>query len=636
MTAVRAFVAVAMLVGFYLLAVAQLLVAFVLLVGLSAAIANAVGFAVYLNIGAGTVLAGLVYGTWRALRGVKALPPVGVRLRRDSAPELWAVVRELAAAVQTRPPDEIWLVAQVNAAVTEDTRLLGLVGGRRRLVIGLPLLHGLTVSQLRAVLAHELGHYSLRHTRLTAVAYRGHLAVATTIRQISAANPMSWTLKLYARLFLLVQRSVSRRQERDADLAAVRLAGRGATASALRELRVIADAYRFFATEYVGPGPDTGIAPADLFGGFAQLLAARVDELDQLRATQPADEPRSAWRTHPPLPQRLATIAKARQRAEPPQDRRPAVVLVPQVADAGRRLQTLAALFPESCALLPWPEYLDRLGTLLAERFANDWLVELSERAGHRISDLAGMFELIELDGFDAIIERLFAPVLEADRSVSSARQLFVPVLRELVVLAALRSRIAGWRTSFGDPMLRLVDLDGRPIDVEYIAGTAVDPQTVPDARQLLVLHRIHGKAPLRTRPKSAQQPTATVLGGIINADLDRQPVDLVLLDSGFIVLPKKRYTTSVIAKNQLRETLNQPPPALRKRAGSRVIRYADVQRASRSGLFGRTHRLRLRDGTEAEVRFGTFCDQINLRISDSSFAIFKAAMKSLAGQSTR
>ncbi|MFI7035223.1 M48 family metallopeptidase [Microbispora rosea] len=81
-------------------------------------------------------------------------PPTGLPLPADRAPMLWATVRELEAEARTRIPEEIWLTAEVNAAVQEESRLLGLAGGRRRLYVGLPLLQTMTVGQMRAVLAH--------------------------------------------------------------------------------------------------------------------------------------------------------------------------------------------------------------------------------------------------------------------------------------------------------------------------------------------------------------------------------------------------------------------------------------------------------------------------------------------------
>src|SRR5262245_32358555 len=119
---------------------------------------------------------------WKVVRTKPELPN-GVRIEPAQGPQLWATVRELADKVGTRAPDEIQLVAEVNAAVVENARWLGLVGGRRFLLLGTPLVQTFTVDQLRSVLAHELGHYSHSHTRLGPLSYRGRLALVHTLQR---------------------------------------------------------------------------------------------------------------------------------------------------------------------------------------------------------------------------------------------------------------------------------------------------------------------------------------------------------------------------------------------------------------------------------------------------------------------
>ncbi|NED80705.1 M48 family metalloprotease, partial [Streptomyces sp. SID11233] len=96
-------------------------------------------------------------------------------------PRLWELVRKLAKAADTRAPARILLTADVNASVTERTRLLGLVPGRRELYLGLPLVQGLTEAQLRGVLAHELGHYAHADTRLSGLTSRVRGQVGRTV-----------------------------------------------------------------------------------------------------------------------------------------------------------------------------------------------------------------------------------------------------------------------------------------------------------------------------------------------------------------------------------------------------------------------------------------------------------------------
>src|SRR2546423_9547241 len=107
---------------------------------------------------------------------------VGIKVPETEQPALWARIRELAAQVGTRAPRRLYLVPDVNAAVWENTRLLGMIPGRRQMMIGVPLLMALTPAQLDAVLAHELGHYGNRDTRLGGLVGRTRQSVLATVR----------------------------------------------------------------------------------------------------------------------------------------------------------------------------------------------------------------------------------------------------------------------------------------------------------------------------------------------------------------------------------------------------------------------------------------------------------------------
>jgi Zn-dependent protease with chaperone function len=132
------------------------------------------------------------------VRAVTTRMAVGPRLdsvlvRPEQAPRLWNTVRELAEQVGTRAPAEIRLVAEANASVTEDVRLLGLLPGHKRMYIGAPLLVGMPAEELRAVLCHELGHYAHEHARFAVPAYRGSAALAAALQGMGrrlSANPL--------------------------------------------------------------------------------------------------------------------------------------------------------------------------------------------------------------------------------------------------------------------------------------------------------------------------------------------------------------------------------------------------------------------------------------------------------------
>ena len=169
--------AAAMLVGFYVLA------------GL--VVAGLLGFVVVAFVaelpGTLWITVACVGSAFAILRGLipsrSKFEAPGPRLEEDDQPELHELVREVADATGERPPADVYLAPDVNAAVTDTGGLLG-SGGRRVMIVGLPLLEVLTVGQLRAVLAHEFGHYYGGDTRLGPWFFRTYDGIARTVTNL--------------------------------------------------------------------------------------------------------------------------------------------------------------------------------------------------------------------------------------------------------------------------------------------------------------------------------------------------------------------------------------------------------------------------------------------------------------------
>jgi len=144
--------ALALLLGFYLVTAG-------LLAGLAAAaLLGGHGAADPLEVrGICLVLAfPLVHGLY-AVRGERVRRPDGLRVTAEQQPELWARTVRAAEAEDAPVPRELWLTDGTDVSLRQSSLLLGLVPGRRRLTVGVPLLAGLTERQVDAVLADELG-----------------------------------------------------------------------------------------------------------------------------------------------------------------------------------------------------------------------------------------------------------------------------------------------------------------------------------------------------------------------------------------------------------------------------------------------------------------------------------------------
>ncbi|MGH3715251.1 MAG: M48 family metallopeptidase [Micromonosporaceae bacterium] len=607
-TTLRAVIAVALLVGFYVFAFA--------VVGVVAAVAfwawttHPGAAATKITIALVVVVVALVRAIWVVNRKRPA-EEYGMPLTPQQAPDLWATVRVLAREVDTRAPDEIRLVADVNAAVSEKATLLGLRGGTRTLYVGLPLLLGLTVSQLRSVLAHELGHYSRSHTRLGEVTYRGRATVLSTVERLGRRSVIGWLFKGYAYLYLLVSQAVSRRQEYEADRASVRVAGRDTAGAALREVRVVDAAWGFFADNYVGYALESGYAPSDLFGGFAQLLRARSEELAGVRDAPP-DNDRSRWDSHPSLAERLAAIERQPE-VVVPADQRAAVTVLGAVdfwlAQAQRELLDLG-----DRTVLPW-EQLTAEAVRERQRREAGVLHRVAARITGGTPALATTLDALAADRYEELfaeLVRLRGQSLDASASSEELRgslaSEIVARLASGLAVAAVDSGAAYYRHSWTGPA-ELTAVRSGPLDLdrfgEYATDAYREARYVPELRRLLAAAQISEWPPAG----AATSATPTAAGAELVAAVSDIKVngvlrDLLVLDTGLISVPHPGKTRSGDPKARLgRLAASGAPSTLAGLEGNWFLPYEGIGEVVIKRKLPLTFHLMLRDGQTVELR---------------------------------
>jgi Zn-dependent protease with chaperone function len=171
----------------------------------------------------------LLFGTLRAMaKGLFARSrdeDPGLRLAPDEEPRLRGLLEEVAGRIGTRPVDSIYLTPGTDLAVMERGGLLRQIRGdsERCLILGVAVLDGMTMGPLRAILAHEYGHFSNRDTAGGGFALsvrRSLWTMAQHLAQHGAAawyNP-AWLFVIgFQRVFLRVSQGASRLQEVLAD-----------------------------------------------------------------------------------------------------------------------------------------------------------------------------------------------------------------------------------------------------------------------------------------------------------------------------------------------------------------------------------------------------------------------------------
>jgi Zn-dependent protease with chaperone function len=99
-------------------------------------------------------------------------------IQEDEQPELFAFIRRITQETQTPFPKKIYLSAEVNAAVFYDSSFWSMFFPvKKNLVIGLGLVNSVNITEFKAILAHEFGHFSQRSMKLGSYVYNVNRAI---------------------------------------------------------------------------------------------------------------------------------------------------------------------------------------------------------------------------------------------------------------------------------------------------------------------------------------------------------------------------------------------------------------------------------------------------------------------------
>ena len=242
------------------------------------------GLASFFTWTAYRMIAGALAGGDRAFRGVLAALPAGffavfmwqalffvrhgsarpgVEITADDEPELFDFLYDLADQVKAPRPHRVFLSPDVNACVFYDLSILNfLLPSKKNLIIGLGLVNSLTRSELKAVVAHEFGHFAQRSMAVGRWVYigeqiAGHIIanrgfLDRTLDFISSIDLrvawIGWIMRIIVwsirslmetifRIVIIAHRALSREMEFQADLVAVSVTGSDALVHGLYRLQ---------------------------------------------------------------------------------------------------------------------------------------------------------------------------------------------------------------------------------------------------------------------------------------------------------------------------------------------------------------------------------------------------------------
>lgn len=383
----------------------------------------------------------LLYVTMRSL-WVKFEPPPGERITRGDAPGLFALLDGLQQRLKTPHVHEVLITEELNAAVTQVPRLGFLGWHRNYLLLGLPLMKGLTVEQFTAVLAHELGHLSRGHARVSNWIYRLRRIWARLDTELSQSGRAGagFILKFfhwYSPRFSATSFPLARSNEFEADAASVRLTSANAAAQALTGVDVLA---RYLDQKYWPNIHDKAKEVAHpTFSPYSSFVGTAVLEVPDAERTLWQEEAlartTSYADTHPSLTDRLAAIGAPAQFA-PPGDGLGSEMLL------GSMRSVLEQRFDAA-----WQQ-----------RIAGSWkdFHEQTQQARARLAELRAAEKGVDLSE-DTLLE--WASVEErvgdgADRALALRREAREKYPESVVALFVLGRQLVQQRNEEGIPML--------------------------------------------------------------------------------------------------------------------------------------------------------------------------------------
>lgn len=268
--------------------------------------------------------------------------PVELELNAREQPELFAFLHQLADEAGAPRPYRVFLSPRVNASVSYDLSLLNLlIPSRKNLEIGMGLANVLNLGELKAVLAHEFGHFAQRSMAVGRWVYVAQQIAAHIVAKRDALDTLlttisrldvriawiGWTLSLIIwsirslveivfRWVVIAQRALSREMEFQADLVAASLTGSDALVHALHRLGAADEAWDR-AVQFAVREAGQGRAVRDIFAlqtRVIERLRQVLDTPDYGQAPSPSQQgdaaghrvfkaelapPPQMWSTHP-------------------------------------------------------------------------------------------------------------------------------------------------------------------------------------------------------------------------------------------------------------------------------------------------------------------------------------------------
>lgn len=204
-------------------------------------------------------------------------------IKRTDEPRLFAMIDEIVKEAGTDFPKKVYLTYDVNASVFYDSSFWSMfLPIKKNLIIGLGLVNACTKQELKAILAHEFGHFSQRSMKVGSYVYNvnqiifnlvnddesyrkaiegwanasGYFAIFAMLA-FKVTQGIKWILSKMYSFVNIRHMALSREMEFHADEVAANIAGSKALEESLLRLDLAANSYNNVISFYDGKITDS-------------------------------------------------------------------------------------------------------------------------------------------------------------------------------------------------------------------------------------------------------------------------------------------------------------------------------------------------------------------------------------------
>lgn len=192
-----------------------------------------------------------------------------IEIHYEDEPKLFNLINEIVEEVQTSSPKKVYLSGDVNASVFYDSTFWSMFFPiKKNLEVGLGLINSCTVNELKATIAHELGHFSQRSMKIGSYVYNVNQIIYNLLFDNSSFEKLTrkfenfnsyitlfvafavkiiegiqWILKLVYKIMNLSYAGLSRQMEFHADEFSANVAGSDSAVNLLKRLSLSSFCY---------------------------------------------------------------------------------------------------------------------------------------------------------------------------------------------------------------------------------------------------------------------------------------------------------------------------------------------------------------------------------------------------------